>query len=182
MLCRFKNGTIKSLILTLKMFKRFFFSILFDMVLRTVMQKFCKVWRPMSKKFCTPWRILLQKFYTPWRPVLQEFCTPWRPALQKFCKIWRPQQQEFCKQWHPELKKCYVWQGSMLQKFWIVVFPFSKKTNCRGPTHTNSLAFLCFLYFSLILDEIISWCFFEWQDKLVKITPRLETGGPYPLS
>ena len=32
MLCTFKNGTIKSLILTLNMFKRFFFSFLFDMV------------------------------------------------------------------------------------------------------------------------------------------------------
>ena len=52
MLCTFKNGTIKSLILTLNKFKRFFFSFLFDMVSRTVMQKFCMVWRVMLQKFC----------------------------------------------------------------------------------------------------------------------------------
>ena len=43
MLCTFKNGTIKPLILTLNMFKRFFFSFLFDMVSRTVMQTFSQV-------------------------------------------------------------------------------------------------------------------------------------------
>ena len=43
MLCTFKNGTIKSLILTLNMFKRFFFSFLFDMVSRTVMQTSAQV-------------------------------------------------------------------------------------------------------------------------------------------
>ena len=37
MLSTFKRGTIKSLILTLNMFKQFFFSISFDMVLRAVM-------------------------------------------------------------------------------------------------------------------------------------------------
>ena len=56
MLCTFRNGTTKSLILTLNMFKRFFFSFLFDMVLRTVIQKFCKVWRPVLQKFCKVWR------------------------------------------------------------------------------------------------------------------------------
>ena len=43
MLCTFKNGTIKPLILTLNMFKRFFFSFLFDMVSRTVMQTSAQV-------------------------------------------------------------------------------------------------------------------------------------------
>ena len=43
MLCTFKNGTIKSLILTFNMFKRFFFSFLFDMVSRTVMQTSAQV-------------------------------------------------------------------------------------------------------------------------------------------
>ena len=62
MLCTFKNGTIKSLILTLNMFKRFFFSFLFDMVSRTVMQKFCLVWRLMLQKFFMVWRVMLQKF------------------------------------------------------------------------------------------------------------------------
>ena len=50
---------------------------------------------------------------------------------------------------------------SMLQKFWVVAFPFSKKTNCRGPTHTNSFdrfSFLCFFYFSVIIVEITILC------------------------
>ena len=68
MLCTFRNGTTKSLILTLNMFKRFFFSFLFDMVLRTVIQKFCKVWRPVLQKFCMVWCLMLQKFCKVWRP------------------------------------------------------------------------------------------------------------------
>ena len=72
MLCTFKNGTIKSLILTLNMFKWFFRSFLFDMVSRTV-----------------------------------------------------------------------------TQKFWVVTFPFSEKTNCRGPTHTNSFDQFSFYAFSI---------------------------------
>ena len=127
MLCTFKNGTIKSLILTLNIFKRFFFSILFDMVLRTVMQKLCKVWRPMLRnsawygvsccrdsagfngpsvqKFCTPWRPVLQKLCTPWRPVLLKFYTPWRLELQKFCTLWRPTLQKFCSPRRPVLRR-----------------------------------------------------------------------------
>ena len=127
MLCTLKNGTIESLILTLNIFKWVFFSILFDMVLRTVMQKLCKVWRPMLRisawygvsccrdsagfngpsvqKFCTPWRPVLQKLCTPWRPVLLKFYTPWRLELQKFCTLWRPTLQKFCSPRRPVLRR-----------------------------------------------------------------------------
>ena len=127
MLCTLNNGTIESLILTLNIFKRVFFSTLYDMVLRTVMQKLCKVWRPVLRnsawygvsccrdsaglngpsvqKFCTPWRPVLQKFCTPWRPVLQKLCTPWRPVLLKFYTPWRLELQKFCTLWRPALQK-----------------------------------------------------------------------------
>ena len=149
---------------------------------RLVLQKFCTPWRSVLQKFCTPWRPVRQKFYTPWRPVLQNFCTPWRPVLQKFCTVWRPQQQKFCRQWHPELNKFYVLRGSMLQKFWVVAFPFSKRQIVQGlRIPTVSISFLlCFFYFSVIIFEITILCLlmsFEWQDKLVKTVPRLETKG-----
>ena len=109
------------------------------MVLRTVMHKLCKVWRPMLRnsawygvsccrdsagfngpsvqKFCTPWRPVLQKFCTPWRPVLQKFCTPWRPVLQKLCTPWRPVLLKFYTPWRLELQKfCTLWRPA-LQKF-----------------------------------------------------------------
>ena len=127
MLCTLKNGTVESLILTLNIFKRVFFSILFDMVLRTVMQKLCKVWRlmlrnsawygvsccrdsagfngPSVQKFCTPWRPVLQKLCTPWRPVLLKFYTPWRLELQKFCTLWRPALQKFRSPRRPALRR-----------------------------------------------------------------------------
>ena len=125
MLCTFKNGTIKSLILTLNMFKRFFFSILFDMVQCCRNSAWygiscCRnsAWYGISccrnsvgfnglsvQKFCTPWRPVLQKFCTPWRPVLQKLCTPWGPVLQKFYTPWRLELQKFCTLWRPALQK-----------------------------------------------------------------------------
>ena len=117
MLCTFKNGTIKSLILTLNMFKRIFFSILFDMVLRTVMQKFCKVLRPMLHKFCMVWRLMLQKFCRVWGPSVQKFCTPWRPVQQKFSTPWRLVPQKLCTPWSPVLQKFYTPWRLVLQKF-----------------------------------------------------------------
>ena len=114
------KGTIKSLILTYYV-KRFFFSILFDLVLRTVMQKFSKVWTPMPQKFSMVWRLILQKFFEVWRPVLQKFCEPWRPVLYKFCTPWRPVLQKFCAPWRPLLQKFYKPWRPMLSKqdVWI---------------------------------------------------------------
>ena len=178
MLCTFRNGTTK--ILTLNMFKRFFFSFLFDMVLRTVIQKFCKVWRPVLQKFCMVWCLMLQKFCKVWRPKRAKILHALKSSAAEILHSMTSTAAEILQAMTSWVKeKFYVLQGSMLQKFWVVAFPFSKKTNCRGPTHTNSFdqfSFLCFFYFSVIIVEITILCmlmFSEWRDKLVKITPRL---------
>ena len=149
------------------------------MVLRTLIQKFCKVWRPVLQKFCMVWCLMLQKFCKVWRPKRAKILHALTSSAAEILHSMTSTAAEICRQWHPELKIFYVLQGSMLQKFWVVAFPFSKKTNCRGPTHTNSFdqfSFLCFFYFSVIIVEITILCmlmFSEWRDKLVKITPRL---------
>ena len=110
MLCTFKNGTIKSLILTLNMFKRFFFSFLFDMVSRTVMQKFCKVWRPKRAKILhaltSSAAEILHGMASNDAEILQgltssaaEILHALTLVLQKFCKVWRPVLQKFCTPW-----------------------------------------------------------------------------------
>ena len=58
-------------------------------------------------------------------------------------------------------KKDKLWRAQVYQQF-------------------RSVFFLCFFYFWVITVKITILCmlmFFEWQDKLVKITPRLETKG-----
>ena len=151
MLCTFRNGTTKSLILTLNMFKRVFFSFLFDMVLRTVIQKFCKVWRPVLQKFCMVWCLMLQKFCKVWRPKRAKILHALTSSAAEILHSMTSTAAEILQAMTSWVKeKFYVLQGSMLQKFWVVAFPFSKKTNCRGPTPTNSFdqfSFLCFFYF-----------------------------------
>ena len=120
------------------------------MVSRTVMQKFCKVWRPKRAKILhaltsSAAEILhgmasndaeiLQgltssaaEILHALTPVLQKFCTPWRPVLQKFCTPWRPVLQEFCTPWRPGLQKfCTVWYPE-LKKFYVL-----QGQCCRNP-------------------------------------------------
>ena len=136
--CTFKNGTIKSLILTLNMFKRFFRSFLFDMVSRTVMQKFCKVWRPKRAK-------ILHALTSSAAGILHALTSRAAEILRGMTFA----AAEILQAMTSWVKEILSVARSMLQKFWVVALPFSKKTNCRGPTHTNSFDQFSFYAFSI---------------------------------
>ena len=97
------------------------------MVLRTVMQKFCKVLRRILQKFCMVGCLMLQKFCKVWWPKRAKFCTPWRPVPQKFCMVWRPVMQKFCKVWRPILQKLCTPRRSVLQKLCMPWYPVLQK-------------------------------------------------------
>ena len=163
MLCTFKNGTIKSLILTLNMFKRFFFSFLFDMVSRTVMQKFCKVWRPKRAKILhaltSSAAEILHGMASNDAEILQgltssaaEILHALTSSAAEILHALTSTAAEILQAMTSWVKEILCVARSMLQKFWVVAFPFSKKTNCRGAhayQQFRSVFFLMlFLFFS----------------------------------
>ena len=185
MLCTFKNGTIKSLILTLNMFRRFFFFIFIwhgikncnAEILQSLTAQACKSLARLDVQCCrnSAWygvqwcrnsarfdvqccRIsarldasaaeILHALTSSAAEILYALTSSAAGILHALTS----RAAEILHGMTSWVKEIFCVARSMLQKSWVVAFPFSKKTNCRGPTHTNS-----FDQFSIYAFSIFQW-------------------------
>ena len=141
---------------------------------------------------------MVKRFFFQFHP-LQKFCKVWYPILQKLFKVWWLKRTEILRvltssmvsndaEILKAMTSCVV-EILCVARFSVReilnrCFSILRKDIVEGPriptVSINFLFMLLICYLSVIIVEITVLCmlmFFAWQDKLVKIAPRLETKG-----